>query len=137
MGFLIDTCIWVDVERGTISPADVSLFTKEEPVYISPITIAELTYGVEITQDENIKNKRISAINRLKKKPFLIIDEITGEIFGRIAVDLFKKKKQSKYRVQDIWLASQAIQYNFKLLTSNIKDFKDISGLQLIKFGKN
>jgi hypothetical protein len=36
MGFLIDTCIWVDVERGAISPADVALYTAKEPVFISP-----------------------------------------------------------------------------------------------------
>ena len=136
MGFLIDTCIWVDVERGKITPADVAVYTKKEPVYLSPITIAELTYGVEITGDENLKNKRISALNRLKKKPFLIIDEITAEIFGKITADLFRKGKQSKYRVQDIWLAAQSIQYNFNFLTSNIKDFNDIPGLQLIEFGK-
>ena len=32
MGFLIDTCIWIDVERGYVSPSDVALFTKSEPV---------------------------------------------------------------------------------------------------------
>jgi hypothetical protein len=24
MGFLIDTCIWIDVERGTLAPAEVA-----------------------------------------------------------------------------------------------------------------
>ncbi len=31
-----------------------------------------------------------------------------------------------KYRAQDLWLASQAIQNGFKLLTKNKKDFSDI-----------
>jgi predicted nucleic acid-binding protein len=40
MGFLIDTCIWIDVERGSISPADVARYTGAEPVYLSPVIIA-------------------------------------------------------------------------------------------------
>jgi len=44
MGILIDTSIWVDVERGALSPAEVAAVTGLEPVYISPVTIAELRF---------------------------------------------------------------------------------------------
>ena len=134
MGILIDTCIWIDVERGKISPSDVQAFTLNEPVFISPVTIAELTFSLEMSKTDAIRNKRLAAINRLKKKPLLIIDEITGDVFGRIASGLRKKSKQSKHRVQDIWLASQSIQNGFSFLTYNVKDFEDIDGLSLITF---
>ena len=88
MGFLIDTCIWIDVERGTVSPSDVAIFTKNEPVYISRVILAELAFGAEIASDERIRQKRMAALDRLRKKPFIIIDEMTGEIFGRLAVSL-------------------------------------------------
>ncbi len=65
MGFLIDTCIWIDVERGYVSPSDVALFTKNEPVYISPVILAELSFGAEIAKDERIRQKRMAAIDRL------------------------------------------------------------------------
>ena len=135
MGFLIDTCIWIDVERGILSPADVSNYTKEDSVYISPITIAELTFGIENAQDESIRQKREAALNRLKKKTFLIIDENTGDIFGRTAAAIFRAGRGSDFRVQDIWLASQAIQHSMKFLTKNEKDFSDIPGLDLVIFG--
>jgi predicted nucleic acid-binding protein len=134
MGFLIDTCIWIDVERGSISPADVARYTGVEPVYLSPITIAELTFGAQMAKDENIRQKRMAALDRLRKKPFLIVDEMTGEIFGRLAAALRRDGKDHEYRVQDLWIASQAIQNNFKLLTRNEKDFKDIPGLDLVVF---
>ena len=101
MGYLIDTCVWVEVERGTINPFDVSRYTKEEPVFLSPVTIAELTFGIEMAKDESIRQKRIVAINRLKKKPFLYIDETTGEIFGRIAGILHKNGRSADFRIQD------------------------------------
>jgi hypothetical protein len=35
MGFLIDTFIRSDVERGALSPADVATITGDEPVFLS------------------------------------------------------------------------------------------------------
>jgi predicted nucleic acid-binding protein len=134
MGFLIDTCIWIDVERGTISPADVARFTREEPVFISPVILAELSFGAEMAKDERIRQKRLAALNLLRKKPFINIDENTGDIFGRLAASLHKQGLDHKYRIQDLWLASQAIQNNLKFLTRNEKDFLDIAGLDLIVF---
>ena len=135
MGIILDTCIWIDVERGIIAPLDVMNYTNEEPVFISPITIAELTFGIEMANDPGIKQRRIAALNRLKKKPFLLIDIETGVIFGSLSAQLKKMNRSSDFRVQDVWIASQAIQAGFKLLTKNIKDFADIPGLDLIVFG--
>ena len=134
MGFLIDTCLWIDVERGTISPADVARFTGQEPVFISPVILAELSFGAEMATDERIRQKRLAALSRLRKKPFIIIDENTGEIFGHLAAGIHKKGVDHKYRIQDLWLASQAIQNNLKLLTRNEKDFENIPGLDLVIF---
>lgn len=134
MGFLIDTCVWVDVERGTLSPADVQRFTGKEPVFISPVTIAELTYGTIMATSPEIRAKRLAALDRLKKKPILIIDDITGDIFGNVAASLHKAGKHSHHRVQDLWLASQAIQCDYSLLTRNRKDFEDIPGLKIAAF---
>ena len=47
----MDTCVWIDVERGALAPADVAAFTGDEPVYLSPITIAELKFGAEAAAD--------------------------------------------------------------------------------------
>lgn len=132
MGFLIDTCIWIDVERGALSPADVSTVTGSDPVFLSPVTIAELKFGAETAKTPDLRQKRLAALARLKKKPLLMIDETTGEIFGDIAAQIRKKGARYRYRVQDLWLASQAIQHGYRFLTHNLRDFTDIPGLALI-----
>ena len=132
MGFLIDTCIWIDVERGTLAPADVAAITGSEPVYISPVTIAELKFGAENAKTSDLRQKRLASLARLKKKPRLIIDDTTGEIFGDVAAQIRKTGSQHNHRVQDLWLASQAIQYGYRFLTHNRKDFNDIPGLDLL-----
>jgi predicted nucleic acid-binding protein len=135
MGVIVDTCLWIDVERGSISPADVARYTGEEPVFLSPVSIAELAFGVENAPGEAIRQKRRAALNRLKKKPSLVIDEETGAIFGAVAAWLSKTGRGAGFRVQDVWMASQAIQHGYRLLTRNTDDFTDIPGLDLVVFG--
>jgi len=136
VGFLIDTCIWIDVERGAIAPADVAAITGDEPVFISPVTIAELKFGAENASMPDLRQKRLAALARMKRKPLLMIDETTGEIFGDLAFQIKKSGVSHKYRVQDLWLASQAIQHGCRFLTHNRKDFSDIPGLALVVWGE-
>lgn len=88
MGFLIDTCIWIDVERGFLFPGDIAQITRDEPIYLSPVTIAELKFGAEVAASADIRQRRLAAIHRLRRKPILRIDETTGEIFGTLAASL-------------------------------------------------
>ena len=134
MGFLIDTCIWIEVERGAVAPADVAQFTGPEPVFLSPVTLAELTFGVEMAKDPAIRLKRAAALERLRRKPILVIDETTGEIFGKLAAQLKIAGRDHLFRIQDLWLASQTVQHGLKLLTRNEKDFSDIPGLDVVLF---
>ena len=134
MGFLIDTCAWIDVERGALAPADVATLTRGEPVFLSPVTIAELRFGAEIARDLGIRQKRLAALRRLQRKPHLPIDSGSGEIFGSLASTIKTAGRHHRYRVQDLWLASQAIQHGFGLLTRNRRDFEDIPGLDLVLY---
>ncbi len=132
MGYLIDTCIWIEIERGRLGPSDVALTTGEEEIFLSPVTIAELQFGVEMATDPGIRQSRQKSVDLLKHKPLIRIDEETGAIYGRLAAELRKTGKSSEHRVMDLWLASQAIQFNLLLLTRNLKDFQDIPGLHVI-----
>jgi predicted nucleic acid-binding protein len=132
VGFLIDTDIWVAVERGTLSPADVHAVTGTEPVFLSPVNVAELQMGIELVDDEPTRRKALAAMRRLRRKPLLRIDYGTGEVFGRLAAQLRKGGRGEEFRVMDLWLAAQAVQRKFKLLTFNERHFKDIAGLNLI-----
>ncbi len=133
MGYLIDTGIWVEVERGALRPEAVAAVTADEPVYLSPVTIAELKFGAEIAPNAQVRQKRLAAIQRLLKKPVLRMDADTALIFGELAAMLRRRGRgAAAHRTQDVWLASQAIQHGLRLLTRNEKDFKDIPGLDLV-----
>jgi predicted nucleic acid-binding protein len=56
-------------------------------------------------------------------------------VFGVLAAEIRRAGRRHRYRVQDIWLASQAIQHGYRLLTRNRRDFDDIPGLDLVVIG--
>jgi predicted nucleic acid-binding protein len=134
MAFVIDTCVWIDIERGTLAPGDVAVLTNYESIFLSPVTIAELKFGAESVQDPGIRQRRLAALSRLQHVPLLQIDGVTGEIFGSIAAQLKTIGRQHNYRVQDLWIASQAVRHSYRLLTANRRDFEDIPGLELVTY---
>jgi predicted nucleic acid-binding protein len=137
VGFLIDTSIWIDVERGRLSVADVHNITKQEPIFLSPINLAELAMGVELMTDLEQKQQGVRMLRRLKRKPLLRITGETGEIFGKLCATMMKSQRGADFRIQDLWLAAQALQRHLIILTSNAKDFQDVPGLKVIEMKRN
>lgn len=132
MGWLIDTSIWIAVERGRLGAADIHAITRQEPVYLSPVNIAEVQFGVEMLRAGALKQRATAAVRRLRRKPQLRITVETAEVFGSLAADLKRAGRDAGFRINDLWLAAQAIQRDFTLLTSNPKDFEDIPRLKMV-----
>ena len=132
MGWLIDTSLWIAVERGAIGAADVHAITKQDPVYLSPVNIAEMQFGHDLLPAGPRKQKAAAALRRLRRKPQLRITTETAATFGALAAKIRKAGRDPDVRVNDLWLAAQAIQRDFRLLTSDRKDFADIPGLRVV-----
>ena len=71
-------------------------------------------------------------MRRMRRKPLLRITAEVGEVFGMTAARLTRAGRGADFRIQDVWLASQAIQRDFTVLTANAKDFKDVPGLKCV-----
>ena len=132
MGWLIDTSIWIAVERGTLAAADIHAITRQDPVYLSPVNVAEIRFGLALLRSGRQKERATAMLRRLRRKPQLRITLDTAEIFGSLAAKLRKAGKDPHVRINDLWLAAQAIQRGFRLLTSNAKDFADVPGLLMV-----
>ncbi len=78
------------------------------------------------------KQKASAALRRLRRKPQLRITLEIAEVFGVLAARLKKAGREAGYRINDLWLAAQAIQRDFTLLTANPKDFRDIPRLKMV-----
>ena len=132
MGFLIDTNLWIALERGSISAADIHAITREAPVYLSPVNLAEIRFGIELMTDARTRQRAMAALRRMRRKPLLRITAETAEVFGVLAAKLTRGGRGADFRVQDLWLAAQAVQRDFTLVTANAADFADIPDLKLV-----
>jgi predicted nucleic acid-binding protein len=132
VGWLIDTGIWIAVERGRLGAADVHAVTRQEPVFLSPVNVAEMQFGMHMLPSGPQKQKAAAALRRLTRKPQLRITVETAEVFGTLAAELKKAGRDADFRINDLWLAAQTIQRDLTLLTSNPKDFEDIPGLRMV-----
>jgi predicted nucleic acid-binding protein len=133
VGFLIDTNLWISVERGRLSAADIHAITGQQPIYLSPINVAEMRFGVELMTNAKQKQRAMDTLRRMRRKPLLRITSETAEVFGVTAAKLMKAGRDADFRVQDLWLASQALQRDFTLLTANAKDFEDVPELRVVE----
>jgi predicted nucleic acid-binding protein len=132
VGVIVDTSVWIDVERGELSHVEVAECIHNEDVYLAPQVIAELQYGVERAATVAQRNRRSSAMARIRRKPCLLVDQTTGELFGQIAAQLDQAGTPATHRIHDLWIAALAIQHGFRVLTRDAKDFAGIPGLEVV-----
>lgn len=132
MGFLIDTSLWIAIERGKISAADIHAITRQEPLFVSPVNLAEIRFGTDLMTDAKQKQRAMAMLRRMRRKPLLRITGETAETFGTLAAKLTRAGRGPDFRIQDLWLAAQAVQREFTLLTANAKDFQDIPDLKFV-----
>ena len=90
MGWVIDTSLWIAVERGALGAADIHAVTRQEPVYLSPVNIAEIRFGFELLQTGPKKQRATAMLRRLRRKPQLRITVETAETFGILAAKVKK-----------------------------------------------
>jgi len=61
------------------------------------------------------------------------IDAGTAAVFVELVAHLARDgKRRHRTRVQDLSIASQAVQHGLNLLTRNVTNFQDIPGLDLL-----
>jgi predicted nucleic acid-binding protein len=103
------------------------------PVFLSPINLAEIRPGIELMAEGREKQRATAAFRRMRRKPLVRITAETADVFGVLAAKLTRSGRSHDFRVQDVWLAAQAVQLKFTLLTANAKDFRDVPGLKFIE----
>ena len=101
---------------------------EADAVFISVVVLAELYTGFRCGNKEK-ENRKI--LKEFLTKPLVVIlncTEETSEIFGEIKCNL--KTKGTPIPINDIWIASHAIESGSILITYDTH-FKEIEGLRL------
>jgi predicted nucleic acid-binding protein len=103
---------------------------------ISAVSIAELEFGVLVTQDPEkraLRLARLSAI--LRNFDPLPVDSYVAASYGRLAALTQEAGRKARTRSMDLMIAATAHAHGARLLTANVSDFDHLSGvLEVVEF---
>jgi tRNA(fMet)-specific endonuclease VapC len=127
MQYLLDTSICVFFLRGKLNMDSVIREIGRENCYISEITVVELRYGAENSNDPVKSHRAVDAfLNGLTIIP----------IFG--CIKLYAKEKVRLKKIGkpmhdefDLLIGVTAIEHELTLVTDNVKDFERLEGIKI------
>jgi tRNA(fMet)-specific endonuclease VapC len=100
---------------------------------ISAITLAELSVGPLVTDDEAERARRTAQVQQAEADfdpiPF---DAAAARAFGQVAASLRRSGRTPAARALDALIAATALANGLPLYTCNPSDFSDIDGLKLV-----
>ena len=133
---IFDTSIWIGLASGLVSGEAILKAAGNEPVYISAISLGELSFGVESCLfgpclDPATRMLRTRFLRSLEQRPVLDVSSRTASVFGILAAFMKESGRSPRTRVNDLWIAAQALENDYALLTVNLKDFRDLPGLRI------
>ena len=131
MGVIFDTSIWVGLASGQIPSQAVVKAAGDAPVYISAISLGELSFGVESCPDPATRMLRTRFLRSLEQRPVLDVTSLTATAFGILSAFMKQSDRSPRTRVNDLWIAAQAMENDYALLTANLKDFGGLPGIRV------
>ena len=128
MELVLDTSVLIAVERNIV---DFDSIKRYGNIYICSITVAELLFGVYRADNEDRKVKRSASVEHMISSiPILHFGEAEARIYAQIFCEL--KDKGLTVGAHDLMIGATAIAAGCKVLTMNEKDFRRISGLDVL-----
>ncbi|HRO58247.1 MAG TPA: type II toxin-antitoxin system VapC family toxin [Burkholderiaceae bacterium] len=132
MGVIFDSSIWVGLAAGQIDRQAVLETAGETPVFTSVISLGELSFGVEVCADPAERAVRAAYLRQVESRPTLPVTKTTAAAFGVLTAAVKRAGRSPRPRYNDLWIAAQAIEHGYALMTTNVNDFASLPGLQLL-----
>jgi len=124
MKILLDTSILIDFLRLKDKEKTLLYKISEEELYISIITHTELFAGKSVWEKKEARRELEELFSGMEILPLTLeISESAGKI----------KSKNKNLSLLDCIIGATAICSKMELVTLNIKDFSDISGINFFK----
>lgn len=131
VGYLLDTNVLIDILRAPTG----STFSIDsaQATYVSQMTFAELRFGIAVATGPPQQQRLTDfTIARRLWPNALPVDDTVVDAYGQVAATILAAggtKKQMRIQVVDAYLAATAYAFDLELVTNNLSDFQDVSGL--------
>ncbi len=130
MGVLIDASVLIDHERGRVDIEEHVKGRESEDFFLSVITASELLHGVHRAGDRGVRARRSAFVEGvLGSFPLLPIEIATARMHARLWADLAAQGQL--IGVHDLWIAAACLSHGLSLVTSNLREFRRVPGLDV------
>jgi len=128
---IFDSCIWVGLAANQLDPQAVIDAAGDAPVFTSTVSLGELNFGVQSCTDPTERAMRAAYLRQVESRPAIGVSKHTAAAFGVLAAAVKQAGRSPRPRYNDLWIAAQAIENGYVLLTLNQNDFIGLPGLRL------
>ena len=128
---IFDSCVWVGLSSNQVDAQAVIEAAGDQPVFTSAISIGELSFGVHACADATVRSMRAAFLRQVESRPVLEVSRHTAAAFGLLAAAVKQSGRSPRPRYNDLWIAAQAIENGYTLLTLNTGDFANLPGLRI------
>jgi tRNA(fMet)-specific endonuclease VapC len=127
-GWLIDTSVLVDAERGGGALARVPPDAEHS---ISVISVSEFVHGIHRATDERARMRRRAFVEdvlaELEALPITLeVARIHAEIWARL------ETAGEMIGIHDLWIAATALAHGLRVATTNAREFERVPGLAVL-----
>jgi tRNA(fMet)-specific endonuclease VapC len=130
MGVMIDASVLIDHERGRVDLEGHVKDRESESFFLSVITASELLHGVHRAGDRGVRARRSAFVEGvLGSFPLLPIEIATARMHARLWADLAAQGQL--IGAHDLWIAAACLSHGLSLVTSNLREFRRIPGLDV------
>lgn len=135
MGLILDSSVLIAAERRGHSLLQILEQIKatfgEVDIGISVVTVAELTHGAFRANEDKLKQRRLSFIDRLcKDVPVYPVTLEIARLIGRIEGEHASQGLTLAF--EDLAIGVTALRLGFDIATLNARHFKLIPGLNVV-----
>lgn len=128
---ILDSCIWIALASRQLDRQAVIDAAGNAPVFASTISLGELNFGVQTCTDPAERAVRAAYLRQVESRPAIGVSKHTASAFGVLAAAVKQAGRSPRPPYNDLWIAAQAIEHGYVLLTLNAVDLVGLPGLQL------
>ena len=138
MGILLDTTVFVDLERAGKRPSSVgaaigALLGDTGSVGMAAITASELLHGVHRADPRNRARREAFVDAVISEIPAIGFDLRVARVHARLWADLSAAGVDTG--AHDRLIAATALSLGWSVATANVRHFERIPGLDLVVVG--
>jgi tRNA(fMet)-specific endonuclease VapC len=131
LGLLIDTSLFIAIERSGAHPSALLEQLGSRPVAISAITASEILHGVHRADSAVRRGRRERFVEAvLEAIPVLPFNLDVARIHAQLCADL--EIRGQTIGANDVIIAATALAHDLTVITGNVRHFKRVAGLRVV-----